>query len=624
MQVIFAPQFQTASEKQLSQAYDRLFALAYMLQEESQSVILYKILYQEWNRVVRQEQRLSLFCHHFFPMQNDVVPLLIQFQQMFDLFLLTVPYLKSNTDYSIVNWCDYYKTVFQNVHCPQNILFPENRISQIAKGKEKGIILYYVEVVRTRCDNYRPEWETIEAIFFSLSEEPISSRMKKFLQLLQYLERERKISFSNEIGRTNFVYYDYLYRYLQIQHQKQNDGAISIDDTLHQLQIRAANENVLVQLQKIGAEEEEKEPTLSEVFPSAYCKLWLDLLPSNAKASVDELVKQIKTAEWMLKDYLDKKSVMHFIHACIIPQMNIGSLRNASEDSIDYLYNALKDKTIQAKIWDCVYAYYDADHLTIGYKERDKFCSYLENYRNDANYQNRMDRRKVTLIRKKNCSLLEKQTLMAIVLCYCYCNNVTCNWNYFVSSQTDALAYQDMPYYLCYGMYFYDVLSGSNGIMQQNAYADWFTQEMCTCIRDIPIPGTQRNIGVQASLRDGDFYRLYRGLLQETYFRGKDAQKRALYEQAKATQDETLIEVFKVGGQNGRNQQNGNQQLLRNAVAVAVLFLLELVALVVTFFIKPDVGMILSVLMLILLIAWIAVIEIGLSDGTKKKGKNNA
>ena len=493
MQIVYFPCISNFTDVQTWDTYCKFRDLYGVLQDHVLEKRMFEMMSQEMKRVSSNEEQIQLFCQCFFDVKSSSSLLLIQnHPEVFGIFLQVLNFLQLDFQkYSEEQWQKYYDYVLENML-------------------------------------HNANWDMMEQIFDAMSEEPLFERMQKIYDLLNIISKKSP-SFINGIASTKMLYDDYLFQSeLYTKNPTNSRWKSDVKSLVFQ---NSRGVPVLSNLQKIAADEIEKEPGLSQVFPVAYCKLWKALLatPLN-RCSVDEIVHQVKMAESFLTDYPRKEEVLAEIHRVAFEQLE--QLQNANEESIAYLYANGRNMVFSSKIA----AYYEMDQLLVSCNDFRKIRYVWNKLNTNLDYRERLERRRWILCSKRNPSEQEKQTLVFLVLYQIKSSNYMFSifWNLLAANQNAVVSNGDKPIYLCYSILFCQYI---NDINLQNTCVRFFANEICRCIEDGD---------VRQHLRNAEFKKLYQDI-KNTYFWNKDDEKKEIYQAAKNTGDANLIEIFEVG-----------------------------------------------------------------------------
>ena len=599
MQIVYFPCISTFTDVQTWETYCKFRDLYCALQDCTLQARMFEMMSQEMKRVSNHEEQIQLFCQCFFDVKSSSSLSLIQnHPEVFRVFLQLLAFLKPHFQkYSEKHWCVFYKYIFENI----NILNQESIVDKYCSKKEKGKVLYYMETVRIQCDSYVSNWDIMEQIFDAFSEEPLYERMQKIYQLVNIISKKSP-AFINGIAKTEMLYDDYLL-------QSKDLGNSRWENDVNSLRFyNSRGVPVLSNLQKVAANEIEKESGLSQVFPVAYCELWKAVLatPLN-RCSVDEIVHQVKMAESFLTDYPRKEEVLAEIHRVAFEQLPVEKLQNANEESIAYLHANGRNMVFSSK----VSAYYEMDQLLVSYGDFQKIRDIWNKLNANLDYRERLERRRWILCSKRNPSEQEKQTLVFLVLYQIKSSNYMFSifWNLLAANQNAVVSNGDKPIYLCYSILFCQYI---NDINLQNTCVRFFTNEICRCIEDGD---------VRQHLRNAEFKKLYQDI-KNTYFWNKDDEKKEIYQAAKNTGDANLMEIFKVG-KNTINaasaQKEEAQKIFFKVFGFLILLIITVVGTALFLPKKPFISMIISAFTLGLLIVFMVLVELGIF--WRKKGE---
>ena len=493
MQIVYFPCISNFTDVQTWDTYCKFRDLYGVLQDHVLEKRMFEMMSQEMKRVSSNEEQIQLFCQCFFDVKSSSSLLLIQnHPEVFGIFLQVLNFLQLDFQkYSEEQWQKYYDYVLENML-------------------------------------HNANWDMMEQIFDAMSEEPLFERMQKIYDLLNIISKKSP-SFINGIASTKMLYDDYLFQSeLYTKNPTNSRWKSDVKSLVFQ---NSRGVPVLSNLQKIAADEIEKEPRLSQVFPVAYCKLWKAVLatPLN-RCSVDEIVHQVKIAESFLTDYPRKEEVLAEIHRVAFEQLE--QLQNANEESIAYLYANGRNMVFSSKIA----AYYEMDQLLVSCNDFRKIRYVWNKLNTNLDYRERLERRRWILCSKRNPSEQEKQTLVFLVLYQIKSSNYMFSifWNLLAVNQNAVVSAGDKPIYLCYSILLCQYI---NDVNLQNTCVRFFTNEICRCIEDGD---------VRQHLKNAEFKKLYQDI-KNTYFWNKDDEKKEIYQAAKNTGDANLIEIFEVG-----------------------------------------------------------------------------
>ena len=599
MQLVYFPCISNFTDVQIFDTYYKFRDLYCILQEHALEKRMFEMMSQEMKRVGNHEEQIQLFCQCFFDAKSSSSLSLIQnHPEVFRVFLQVLAFLKPHFQkYSEKHWRIYYKYIFENANIPNQ----EAIVDKYCSKNEKGNVLYNMEAVRIQCDRYDSNWDIMEQIFDALSEESLYERMQKIYNLVTVISKKSP-SFMNGIAKTQMLYGDYL---LQSENLGNSRWKNDVDSLVFQ---NSRGVPVLSNLQKIAADEIEKEQRLSQVFPVAYCELWKAVLatPLN-RCSVDEIVHQVKIAESFLTDYPRKEEVLAEIHRVAFEQLPVEKLQNANEESIAYLYANGKNMLFYSK----VSAYYEMDQLLVSCNDFQKVPDIWNKLNANLDYRERLERRRWILCSKRNPSEQEKQTLVFLVLYQIKSSNYMFSifWNLLAVNQNAMVSAGDKPIYLCYSILFCRYI---NDINLQNTCVRFFTNEICRCMEDGD---------VRQHLKNAEFKKLYQDI-KNTYFWNKDDEKKEIYQAAKNTGDSTLMEIFKVGkdtGNSASTQKEETQKFFFKVFGFLILLIITVVGTALFLPKKPFISMIISAFTLGLLIVFMVLVELGIF--WRKKGE---
>ena len=441
---------------------------------------------------------------------------------------------------------------------------------------------YYDYVLENMLHN--ADWDMMEQIFDGMSEESLFERMQKIYDLLNIISKKRP-SFINGIASTKMLYDDYLF---QSELYTKNPTNSRWEGDVKSLVFQnSCGVPVLSNLQKVAADEIEKEAGLSQVFPMAYCELWKALFatPLNHH-SVDEIVYQVKMAESFLTDYPRKEEGIAEIYRVAFKQLPMRKVQNANEESIAYLYTHCKNAGF---LYSKVSVYYEMDQLLVSCNDFQKVLDVWNKLNANLDYRERLERRRWILCSKRNPSEQEKQTLVFLVLYQIKSSNYMFSifWNLLAVNQNAVVSAGDKPVYLCYSILFCQYI---NDINLQNTCVRFFTNEICRCMEDGD---------VRQHLKNAEFKKLYQDI-KNTYFWNKDDEKKEIYQAAKNTGDANLIEIFEVGKYVDTFVEKEKSKTYRKIV-----FLIVISAIIVIFLQMDLLGR--STVMTVLLIIYIIV-----------------
>ena len=495
MQFVYFPCISNFTDVQTWDTYCKFRDLYGVLQDHVLEKRMFEIMSQEMKRVSSNEEQIQLFCQCFFDVKSSSSLLLIQnHPKVFGIFLQVLNFLQLDFQkYSKEQWQKYYDYVLENML-------------------------------------HNADWDMMEQIFDGMSEESLFERMQKIYDLLNIISKKCP-SFINGIASTKMLYDDYLFQ-SELYTKNPTDSRWESDVKSVVFQ-NSRGVPVLSNLQKVAADEIEKEPGLSQVFPVAYCKLWKALFatPLN-RCSVDEIVHQIKIAESFLTDYPRKEEVLAEFHRVVFEQLPVEQLQNANEESIAYLYTHCKNAGF---LYSKVSVYYEMDQLLVSCNDFQKVLDVWNKLNANLDYRERLERRRWILCSKRNPSEQEKQTLVFLVLYQIKSSNYMFSifWNLLAVNQNAMVSAGDKPIYLCYSILFCRYI---NDINLQNTCVRFFTNEICRCMEDGD---------VRQHLKNAEFKKLYQDI-KYTYFFNKDDEKKEIYQAAKNTGDVNLMEIFRV------------------------------------------------------------------------------
>ena len=530
MQIVYFPCLSNFTDAQTWDTYCKFRDLYGVLQDHILEKRMFEMMSQEMKRVSSNEEQIQLFCQCFFDAKNSSSLLLIQnHPEVFGIFFQVLNFLQSGFQkYSEEQWGKYYNYVLEN------------------KCNIKNIV------------------QCIFNVFLSKS---LDERIQKIYDLLSIIcnkfSSHINIVASTEMIYTEILYYDYL---LQSENLGSSRWKSDVESLVFQ---NSRGVPVLSNLQKIAADEIEKEPRLSQVFPVAYCELWKAVLatPLN-RCSVDEIVHQVKMAESFLTDYPRKEEVLAEIHRVAFEQLPVERLQNANEESIAYLYaNYRNAGFLHSKIS----TYYEVDQLLVSYDDFPKIRDAWAKFNNILNYyQERLKRRRQTLCSKRNPSELEKQTLVFLVLHQIKSYNYMFSrfWNLLAVNQNALISNRNKHSYLCYSILFCQYIDDIN---LQNTCARFFTNEMCRCIEDGD---------VRQHLKNAEFKKLYQDI-KNTYFWYRDEEKKEdIYQAAKNTGDVDLMEIFRVRKSTSNVASTRKEQSKPHHKAISICVLIAILVII--------------------------------------------
>ena len=496
MQIVYFPCISNFTDVQTLDTYCKFRDLYGVLQDHVLEKRMFEMMSQEMKRVSSNEEQIQLFCQCFFDVKSSSSLLLIQnHPEVFGIFLQVLNFLQLDFQkYSKEQWQKYYDYVLENML-------------------------------------HNANWDMMEQIFDGMSEEPLFERMQKIYDLLNIISKKSP-SFINGIASTKMLYDDYLFQSeLYTKNPTNSRWESDVKSLVFQ---NSCGVPVLSNLQKVAADEIEKEPGLLQVFPVAYCELWKALFatPLNHH-SVDEIVHQVKMAESFLTDYPRKEEGMAEIYRVAFKQLPMRKLQNANEESIAYLYTHCRNTGF---LYSKVSAYYEMDQLLVSCNDFQKIRDIWNKLNTNLDYRERLERRRWILCSKRNPSEQEKQTLVFLVLHQIKSSNYMFSifWNLLAANQNAVVSNGDKPIYLCYSVLFCQHI---NDINLQNTCVRFFTNEICRCMEDGD---------VRQHLKNAEFKKLYQDI-KNTYFWNKDDEKKEIYQAAKNTGDANLMEIFRVG-----------------------------------------------------------------------------
>ena len=570
MQFVYFPCISNFTDVQTWDTYCKFRDLYGVLQDHVLEKRMFEMMSQEMKRVSSNEEQIQLFCQCFFDVKSSSSLLLIQnHPKVFGIFLQVLNFLQLDFQkYSKEQWQKYYDYVLENML-------------------------------------HNADWDMMEQIFDGMSEESLFERMQKIYDLLNIISKKCP-SFINGIASTKMLYDDYLFQSeLYTKNPTNSRWESDVKSLVFQ---NSRGVPVLSNLQKIAADEIEKEQRLSQVFPVAYCELWKAVLatPLN-RCSVDEIVHQVKIAESFLTDYPRKEEVLAEIHRVAFEQLPVEKLQNANEESIAYLYANGKNMLFYSK----VSAYYEMDQLLVSCNDFQKVPDIWNKLNANLDYRERLERRRWILCSKRNPSEQEKQTLVFLVLYQIKSSNYMFSifWNLLSANQNAVVSNGDKPIYLCYSILFCRYI---NDINLQNTCVRFFTNEICRCMEDGD---------VRQHLKNAEFKKLYQDI-KNTYFWNKDDEKKEIYQAAKNTGDSTLMEIFKVGkdtGNSASTQKEETQKFFFKVFGFLILLIITVVGTALFLPKKPFISMIISAFTLGLLIVFMVLVELGIF--WRKKGE---
>ena len=549
MQFVYFPCISNFTDVQTWDTYCKFRDLYGVLQDHVLEKRMFEIMSQEMKRVSSNEEQIQLFCQCFFDVKSSSSLLLIQnHPKVFGIFLQVLNFLQLDFQkYSKEQWQKYYDYVLENML-------------------------------------HNADWDMMEQIFDGMSEESLFERMQKIYDLLNIISKKRP-SFINGIASTKMLYDDYLF---QSELYTKNPTNSRWEGDVKSLVFQnSCGVPVLSNLQKVAADEIEKEAGLSQVFPMAYCELWKALFatPLNHH-SVDEIVYQVKMAESFLTDYPRKEEGIAEIYRVAFKQLPMRKVQNANEESIAYLYTHCKNAGF---LYSKVSVYYEMDQLLVSCNDFQKVLDVWNKLNANLDYRERLERRRWILCSKRNPSEQEKQTLVFLVLYQIKSSNYMFSifWNLLSANQNAVVSNGDKPIYLCYSILFCQYI---NDINLQNTCVRFFTNEICRCIEDGD---------VRQHLKNAEFKKLYQDI-KNTYFWNKDDEKKEIYQAAKNTGDANLIEIFEVGKYVDTFVEKEKSKTYRKIV-----FLIVISAIIVIFLQMDLLGR--STVMTVLLIIYIIV-----------------
>ena len=526
MQIVYFPCISNFTDVQTWDTYCKFRDLYGVLQDHVLKKRMFEMMSQEMKRASSNEEQIQLFCQCFFDAKNSSSLSLIQnHPEVFGIFLQVLNFLQLDFQkYSKEQWQKYYDYVLENML-------------------------------------HNADWDMMEQIFDGMSEESLFERMQKIYDLLNIISKKRP-SFINGIASTKMLYDDYLFQSeLYTKNPTNSRWESDVKSLIFQ---NSRGVPVLSNLQKVAADEIEKEPGLSQVFPVAYCKLWKALFatPLN-RCSVDEIVHQIKMAESFLTDYPRKEEGMAEIYRVAFKQLPMRKVQNANEESMAYLYTHCKNAGF---LYSKVSAYYEMDQLLVSCNDFQKVSDVWNKLNTNLDYRERLERRRWILCSKRNPSELEKQTLIFLVLHQIKSSNYIFSifWNLLAVNQNAVVSAGDKPIYLCYSIL---LCQGINDINLQNTCVRFFTNEICRCIEDGD---------VRQHLKNAEFKKLYQDI-KYTYFFNKDDEKKEIYQAAKNTGDADLIKIFGVGKSAGnavRKEQSKAHHKLIFLIIISIIILI--------------------------------------------------
>ena len=549
MQFVYFPCISNFTDVQTWDTYCKFRDLYGVLQDHVLEKRMFEIMSQEMKRVSSNEEQIQLFCQCFFDVKSSSSLLLIQnHPKVFGIFLQVLNFLQLDFQkYSKEQWQKYYDYVLENML-------------------------------------HNADWDMMEQIFDGMSEESLFERMQKIYDLLNIISKKRP-SFINGIASTKMLYDDYLF---QSELYTKNPTNSRWEGDVKSLVFQnSCGVPVLSNLQKVAADEIEKEAGLSQVFPMAYCELWKALFatPLNHH-SVDEIVYQVKMAESFLTDYPRKEEGIAEIYRVAFKQLPMRKVQNANEESIAYLYTHCKNAGF---LYSKVSVYYEMDQLLVSCNDFQKVLDVWNKLNANLDYRERLERRRWILCSKRNPSEQEKQTLVFLVLYQLKSSNYMFSifWNLLAVNQNAVVSAGDKPVYLCYSILFCQYI---NDINLQNTCVRFFTNEICRCMEDGD---------VRQHLKNAEFKKLYQDI-KNTYFWNKDDEKKEIYQAAKNTGDANLIEIFEVGKYVDTFVEKEKSKTYRKIV-----FLIVISAIIVIFLQMDLLGR--STVMTVLLIIYIIV-----------------
>ena len=526
MQIVYFPCISNFTDVQTWDIYCKFRDLYGVLQDHVLEKRMFEMMSQEMKRVSSNEEQIQLFCQCFFDVKSSSSLLLIQnHPEVFGIFLQVLNFLQLEFQkYSKEQWQKYYDYVLENML-------------------------------------HNANWDMMEQIFDAMSEEPLYERMQKIYDLLNIISKKSP-SFINGIASTKMLYDDYLFQSeLYTKNLTNSRWESDVESLVFQ---NSRGVPVLSNLQKIAADEIEKEPRLSQVFPVAYCELWKAVLatPLN-RCSVDEIVHQVKIAGSFLTDYSRKEEVLAEIHRVAFEQLE--QLQNASEESIAYLYANGRNMVFSSKMA----AYYEMDQLLVSCNDFQKVSDIWNKLNANLDYRERLERRRWILCSKRNPSEQEKQTLVFLVLYQIKSSNYMFSrfWNLLAANQNAVVSNGDKPIYLCYSILFCQYI---NDINLQNTCVRFFTNEMCRCIEDGD---------VRQHLRNAEFKKLYQDI-KNTYFWNKDDEKKEIYQAAKNIGDANLMEIFRVRKSTSNVASTRKEQSKPHHKAISICVLIAILVII--------------------------------------------
>ena len=568
MQIVYFPCISNFTDVQTWDTYCKFRDLYGVLQDHVLEKRMFEMMSQEMKRVSSNEEQIQLFCQCFFDVKSSSSLLLIQnHPEVFGIFLQVLNFLQLEFQkYSKEQWQKYYDYVLENML-------------------------------------HNANWDMMEQIFDAMSEEPLYERMQKIYDLLNIISKKHP-SFINGIASTKMLYDDYLFQSeLYTKNPTNSRWESDVKSLIFQ---NSRGVPVLSNLQKVAADEIEKEPGLSQVFPVAYCKLWKAVLAISLNYhSVDEIVHQVKIAESFLTDYPRKEEVLAEIHRVAFEQLE--QLQNANEESIAYLHANGRNMVFSSK----VSAYYEMDQLLVSCNDFQKIRDIWNKLNANLDYRERLERRRWILCSKRNPSEQEKQTLVFLVLYQIKSSNYMFSrfWDLLAANQNAVVSNGDKPIYLCYSILFCQYI---NDINLQNTCVRFFTNEICRCIEDGD---------VRQHLKNDEFKKLYQDI-KNTYFWNKDDEKKEIYQAAKNTGDADLIKIFGVGksaGNAASTQKEEAQKIFFKIFGFLILLIITVVGTALFLPKKPFISMIISAFTLGLLIVFMVLVELGIF--WRKKGE---
>ena len=525
MQIVYFPCISNFTDVQTWDTYCKFRDLYGVLQDHVLEKRMFEMMSQEMKRVSSNEEQIQLFCQCFFDVKSSSSLLLIQnHPEVFGIFLQVLNFLQLEFQkYSKEQWQKYYDYVLENML-------------------------------------HNANWDMMEQIFDGMSEEPLFERMQKIYNLVTVISKKSP-SFINGIASTKMLYDDYLFQSeLYTKNPTNSRWESDVKSLVFQ---NSCGVPVLSNLQKVAADEIEKEPGLSQVFPVAYCELWKALFatPLNHH-SVDEIVHQVKMAESFLTDYPRKEEGMAEIYRVAFELLPLEQLQSANEESIAYLYTHCRNTGF---LYSKVSAYYEMDQFLVSYDDFKKISDVWYKLNPKLDYYERLERRRWILCSKRNPSELEKQTLVFFVLHQIKSSNYMFFkfWDLLVADQNAMVSNEDKPIYLCYSILFCKCLYD---IKLQNTCARFFTNEMCRCIEDGD---------VRQHLKNAEFKKLYQDI-KNTYFWNKDDEKKEIYQAAKNTGDANLMEIFlgESAGNAVRKEQSKAHHKLIFLIIISIIILI--------------------------------------------------